>query len=226
MSIESEIFKKYIPDFDKIKEFGFINKNGKFIFDKLFRNGEFKAVIELLNSENIRGTVYDMENGDEFLPLKIESQQGAFVGEIRDEYKKILENIRDNCFIEKYFIFPQTNRISDFMIKKYCNKPVFMWEKFPNYGVFKNPKNNKWYALVGDIKRSKLDLNQKDETVEIINIKLDAEKIQLLLKEKKTGFYPAYHMNKKTWITIVLDETLSDETVLDLVDESYLYTIK
>lgn len=224
MSIESEIFKKYTPDYDKITKFGFVQKGKNYILERLFKNEEFKAVVEVSKTGEIRGTVYDMENGDEFLPLRVENQQGAFVGEVREEYVKVLTEIRENCFLENYFIFPQTNRISKVMIERYENKPVFMWDKFPNYGVFKNPKNNKWYAMVGDIKHSKLDKFQKDETVEIMNIKLDADEIQTLLKTD--GFYPAYHMNKKTWITIVLNDTLSDKKILDLVDESYSYAIK
>ena len=224
MSIESEIFKKYTPDYDKIAEYGFVKKGKNYLIERLFKKDEFKAVIEISQTGERRGTVYDMENGDEFLPLRVESQQGAFVGEIREEYKKILEDIKWNCFSENYFIFPQTNRIADAMIERYGNKPVFMWDKFPNYGVFKNPINNKWYAMVGDIKHSKLDKFQKDEIVEIMNIKLNPEEIQNLLKVN--GFYPAYHMNKKSWITIVLNETLSDEKILDLVNESYGYATK
>lgn len=55
--------------------------------------------------------------------------------------------------------------------------------------------------------------------VEVINIKLGREKIQKLLNNK--GFYPAYHMNKKDWITIILNDTLKDNDIIALIDESY-----
>ncbi len=55
--------------------------------------------------------------------------------------------------------------------------------------------------------------------VEIINVKLDDKKSQELLK--KNGFYKAYHMNKKDWISIVLNDTLKDENIISLIDESY-----
>ena len=64
---------------------------------------------------------------------------------------------------------------------------------------------------------SKLD--DKSGEVEIINIKLDEETIQKLVKQK--GFYKAYHMNKKSWITIVLNDTLDDSMIKKLIDESY-----
>lgn len=55
--------------------------------------------------------------------------------------------------------------------------------------------------------------------VEVINIKLGREKIQKLFNNK--GFYPAYRMNKKDWITIILNDTLKDNDIIALIDESY-----
>ena len=67
-----------------------------------------------------------------------------------------------------------------------------------------------------NIDKSKLDSNTKGE-VEIINIKTN--RVEELLNKK--GFYPAYHMNKKYWITIILDESLSDKEIMELISESY-----
>ena len=38
---------------------------------------------------------------------------------------------------------------------------------------------------------------------------------------KIKGFYPAYHMNKKSWISIILDASVSTETIEKLVKISY-----
>ncbi len=62
-------------------------------------------------------------------------------------------------------------------------------------------------------------LSNSSGEVEIINVKLDENKIQKLLKQK--GFYKAYHMIKKDWISIILNDTLKDEEILSLLDESY-----
>ena len=35
------------------------------------------------------------------------------------------------------------------------------------------------------------------------------------------GFYKAYHMNKKSWISIILDNTLDNEIIYSLIDQSY-----
>ena len=222
MTIENDIFKKYTPDFKKLTVYGFKKNKTIYFYEKFFRNNEFKAVVEISKDGQISGRVFDLENNDEFLPLKIKNEQGKYIGEIKEEYQKILTDIRNNCFSKNYFISPQTNRITNYIIKEYGNNPDFMWEKFADFGVFKNPDNNKWYAIIMNINYSKLGENSKKD-VEIINLKLDKDKIQLLLKEK--GFYPAWHMNKKSWITITLNETLPDKKIMDLIKESHSYTV-
>ena len=165
MALEDDFFRKYTPDFNKLVEYGFKQEKSKYLFEKLFRRNEFKAVIEISKSGKIKGKVFDIENQDEFLPLRYfpqETQEGAFVGEIRNEYEKVLTDIRENCFSKNYFIFPQANRITNLIIQKYGDYPDFMWEKFPDYGVFKNPNNSKWYALIGNIDYSKLGKNNNN----------------------------------------------------------------
>ena len=68
---------------------------------------------------------------------------------------------------------------------------------------------------------SKLD-SKKTGEVEIIDLKLEEEKVKCYLKEN--GFYFAYHMNKKNWITVLLDGTVADEKMISLIEESYLNT--
>ena len=72
--------------------------------------------------------------------------------------------------------------------------------------------------------RNKITKIEKDnDLVDVINIKLDNEKIEKLLNNK--GFYPAYHMNKKNWLSIILDNTLEDDYVMELIDDSFNSTL-
>lgn len=113
MIIEDEIFKRYSPDFKTLDKYGFKENKDDFSFEKLFKNGEFIAKIVITKSGKIRGNVYETESNEEFLPLRVENQQGAFVGEVREEYKKILIDIRNKCFSQNYFISKQANRITN-----------------------------------------------------------------------------------------------------------------
>jgi len=59
-----------------------------------------------------------------------------------------------------------------------------------------------------------------DEEVEVLVLKLEPDDILALMDNKK--FFKAYHMNKKHWISIILDdEALSFTELCALLDESY-----
>lgn len=223
MTIEENIFKRYLPDFKKLKDYGFIKNNDAFKLEKLFKDNMFKAIMTINSKGSVKAIVYDLENNDEFLPLRVENNQGKFVGEVRAAYENLLENIRDNCFSKKYYIFPQSNRIADLIIQKYANAPEFLWKTTPGTGVFRNPETKKWYLAILDIDRNKIQKN-KTGLVEIALIKLSRENVEKRLKQEH--IYPGWHMNKKYWIAVILDESLSDNEIMELIEESHSFTIK
>ena len=216
MKIEENLFKRYIVDFSKLEKFGFIKEKDYYIYSKNFMNNEFKTIIKIDNNGFIKGYVIDLNTNLEYFNIRLE-KYGSWTGEVIDNYKMILVDIRDNCFSERYFISDQANRIGNYIIEKYHDKPEFLWKKYPNFGVFRNKNKQKWYALMANIKGNVF--NKPNEEIEIINIKLNNVKIEKLLKQN--GYYQAYHMNKKSWISIILDETLSDLEIEELIDESY-----
>jgi len=221
MTIENEVFKKVDIDISKLAEYGFKKKSDVYIYEQLFKDGEFKAIITINSKGEISGKVFDVENNDEYLPLRVEYNQSAYAGVVKSAYIEILEDIRKECSSPKYFIYPQSNRIANLIKEKYGNEPEFLWEKFQGSGVFRNPETKKWYLAILDVDRSKLQAGKKG-LVEVADIKLEPEKIQKLIMQD--GFYPAYHMSKKSWITIILDETLSDETIMEYIDKSHELT--
>ena len=220
MTIEDNIFKRAEINKKALAQYGFRLSNGLWILNVPFMNGDFKAVVSVDDAGHISGNVYETATQDIFLPLRVESMDG-FAGEVRQAYMAILKNIKEKCCRENVFISAQANRFAEAVYEKYGDKPVFPWDDFSG-SVFKNPNNGKWYAIVMDINIQKVDKKQTGN-VEVVNIKLDPEKIQDLLKEK--GFYPAYHMNKKNWISILLNNTVPDSVLLGLLDESHAFTL-
>ena len=64
-----------------------------------------------------------------------------------------------------------------------------------------------------------------DEKVCIIDLKFDKNQA-LDFAENTPGIYSGYHMNKMNWITIVLDGSMDNEMVLELVRKSFSLTIE
>ncbi|MFK5923785.1 MAG: MmcQ/YjbR family DNA-binding protein [Verrucomicrobiota bacterium] len=53
-----------------------------------------------------------------------------------------------------------------------------------------------------------------------MNLKCDPERA-LDLRDRHQGIIPGYHMNKKHWNTLVLDQTLPKPLIEELIDHSY-----
>ena len=215
-SIENSIFKRSNVSFDKLEDYGFIKKSDSYVYEKKFLNNDFKAVVIIDKKGIVSGKVIDLLVDEEYINIRTKIE-GEFVNRVRKSYKDILKDIKKHCFIDNYFIFNQSNRIYLYIKNKYSSKPEFLWSKFPGYAVFRNEFNDKWYAIIMNIDLSKI--SSKTGEVEIINVKLNEQKVKDLLD--KDGFYKAYHMNKKDWISIILDDTLKDEDIISLLDESY-----
>ncbi len=223
MSIEEKIFKRTVIDFSALPGYGFEHSAQGWVCTKEFMNGDFKAVITIDEHGKVAGEVYETDSNDVYLPLRVDEISSGFVGEVRGEYMRILEDIKQYCCHTNYFTFPQSNRLTRKIFARYGDSPEFPWEKYSDCGVFRNPDSRKWYALIMNISKSWLDKKLSGD-IEIVNLKLDADKIPEL--HKQTGFYPAYHMNKKSWITITLDDSVPDEVLLALVAESHEFTIR
>ena len=74
--------------------------------------------------------------------------------------------------------------------------------------------------MFSDVDYSKLIKNTDITTkVKILNVKYPTDKILEIIDNK--NIFPAYHMNKKNWISIVLDKNIKLETIKELIDISY-----
>ena len=74
-----------------------------------------------------------------------------------------------------------------------------------------------------EVKKSVLGFDDQ-QIVDILNVKCYPEIIGDLRLSK--GFYPAYHMNKEHWLTILLDDCVDMKQIKELIDISYELTKK
>lgn len=109
------------------------------------------------------------------------------------------------------------NDVLSYVKKKYGTEPDFPWFKYPQYAVLRHRTGKKWYGLLMTIPKAKLKI-AGDGNVDIINLKCDAPLASLF---KENGIFPAYHMNKKHWISVVLDEKSPKDNIYSLIDLSF-----
>ena len=95
--------------------------------------------------------------------------------------------------------------IFEYVKKQYGTIPEYLWKSSPESAILRH-ENGKWYAAILRVEKSKLGLKEEG-SVDIINVKCEPDMVGLLTQTY--GFLPGYHMNKKYWITILLDGSVS-----------------
>ena len=101
--------------------------------------------------------------------------------------------------------------------QEYGTEPCFPWAEYPGHCTLKAP-NGKWYGLVMQVPYAVLGIG-KAGRADVLNVKNLPEKIQALVDGEH--FLPAYHMNKKYWLSVLLDSPAVLPLAQELLRESY-----
>ena len=158
--------------------------------------------------------VFDADTDEEYLPFNVLNNITGFVTGIREQVEDLVQEIKEKCLLNSNMKL----RLMEYCERKFGTEPEAPWEDSPDAYTFKTAKRNKWYALFMTIPYKSLGLVAKG-ALDVVNIKLPPEKVLDLID--RVHFYPAYHMNKKHWITIVLDKEVDEPLVQQLLEESY-----
>lgn len=96
-------------------------------------------------------------------------------------------------------------------------EPDYPFDEDFEMAVLRHKGSRKWFAVVMKVSRRKFGIDS-DEAVDIVNLKIPLEMFGFFGKEQ--GVYPAYHMNKLHWVSVLLSDT-ADSTVEFLANVSY-----
>lgn len=205
--------KEYNFSKEQLNDFGFKEEAEKLIYRKEILDSSFLIEIVFVDSQ-LLVEVYDLEFDEVYSLYSVDSAVGETVQNIRENVENLLSSILG--------LADESEKISSEVID-YCNKyggnHVNPFKKHPDILAFVNEKN-KWYALLSAVEYNKLNKNADITTkVKILNLKYPTDKILDIIDNQ--NIFPAYHMNKKHWISIVLDKNIKLETIKELIDISY-----
>lgn len=198
----------------KLLDFGFVKDKSDdcefFILKRNLTDSEFYVRIEI-SEVKISAQVFENETDERYALLDVPSANGAFVGDLREKVRLLMEEIQNSCFettdIRQKYV--------DFIKSRFDVDQEYPWED--EASVFRCP-NGKWFGLLMRIRFKKLGI-ESDEPVWVVNLKADADKIPGLVNKK--SIFPAWHMNKKYWITIILTTITDFEQLCKLTERSY-----
>ncbi len=229
---------------EKLAKFGFKKNKEKYTYVKEINNGDFSIIIEVEKNKAI-SKVIDNFDESEYALVDVEESSGQFVGSIKEEYENVLEGFVEKCTYPDAFKSTSAKKIITYVKDKYNDELEFLWDDYDG-AVFRNKDNKKWYGVImkireksfvaSTLKRMKIAgamsnhplLNKKefsdDDYIEVIDIHIDKAKSKELIDYE--SIFPGFHMNKDSWITIILDKNTKLKEVYKLIDDSYQMTVK
>lgn len=104
-----------------------------------------------------------------------------------------------------------------YCLNTYGTSPDYPFDEDFETAVLRHGENRKWYELVMRVSRRKFGFDS-DEVIDIVNLKLLTEMFGSFGEADEV--YPAYHMNKLHWISVLLPDTPED-VVRFLVNVSF-----
>lgn len=210
-------FKNYKIIYNSLLEYGFTKAKNTYTYQEFILNNEFKVVVEI-NNDKVISKLIEVAFNEEYLNVDNSDATGEYVGNIREEYNKVINRIVENCFQKEIFKNKQTKEVIKYIKEKYNDDLEFLWEKFDDNGIWRNKKNKKWYAALLTVKATYFDIDSCD-IIEIIDLRYEKGKTSAIIDNKKV--FPGYHMNKSSWITIKLDGSMDNLELFKLIDNSY-----
>ena len=202
--------------------YGFKKINNEYIYQQNIGNDKFRVEV-IINKDNMTSKIIDILNEEEYILVDLKTTLGEYASKIKDEYEFIINDIINKCSYIDSFKSKQTKKIITYIKEKYHNELEFLWPNSLDTAVFRCSDTNKWYGVLMIIEKKKLGF--KDPTkVEILNLKYQKDKMDSLIDNKL--FFRGYHMNKKSWLTIILDESVNINKIYELIDNSYSLVIK
>jgi predicted DNA-binding protein (MmcQ/YjbR family) len=98
------------------------------------------------------------------------------------------------------------------------------FEDDPDTTVLRHGEAGKWFGILMKVKGSRAGL-KTDALTDILNLKCDPDEA-FILRELYDGIIPAYHMNKRHWISVILNGSVPIDFTKRLVEKSFDLTDK
>ena len=201
-----EFFRRLRVKRRTLPKFGFRKTSAGWTYSEPVANDALVCVITVDAKGAVTENTVDAATNEEYVQHRIAAASGKFVAGVRRDIMALMQRIADACFERDVFKTALARDILSFAEAEWGETPEFLWKNFPDYAVLRRKDTGKWYALVARLTADKVG-GKRDDLVEVVNLRRT---------EGMDGprFLPAYHMNKKTWTTVVLDETIDANKLL------------
>lgn len=196
---------------------GFAREGDCFLYDTEICGGKFLLKVRIDLNGRLDTDLIEKETGEEYILYKTDAS-GAFVGSIRTAIEQVLSDIVRNCYRPAIFKTAQAQMVIEFIRETFGDEPEFLWDKFPDNAVWRRKDNKKWYGAILTTSGKKIGLDT-DKVEEIIDLRMPPAEAEAFLS--RDHYYPGWHMNKKSWYTLILNGSISDAEIKKRIRESF-----
>lgn len=221
--IINNIFRRRKVNLIRLPAYGFSEKKGRYFYHTVLPGSGFSMEVEITGKGLVKATVIDAETNEPYTLHLTDSASGSFITGVKMDYEQVLTDIAEHCFEPDVFKGIQTKAIIAYVRETYGDELEFLWAKTPDNAIWRRKDTQKWYAAVLTVSRSKLGL-PSDEMAEIIDLRIEPEQMEATVDNKK--YFPGWHMNKRSWYTIILDGSVPEEEIYNRIDRSYRLATK
>ncbi len=183
---------------------------------------EFILCIIISADGGVDTVLTEKESNEEYVLYKTNAF-GTYVGEVRSAVTDILRDISLKCCQPAVFKEAQSLRVIEFVSDTYGDELEFLWEKLSDNAVWRRKDTKKWYGIIATVAKSRLGADS-DDRAEIMDLRIEPEHMDALMKRE--NYYPGWHMNKKSWYTVILDGSVGDEELFERIRSSYRLAVK
>ena len=213
----NSIFKNKKVNLSKLEPFGFVLTETGYVFNQNLKDCELKLIIWISMSGELSAKVLDAYSEEPYTLHLTEGAAGSFVGNVKSQYEEILLSLAEQCYEPDVFHMSQALEVIEHVHNTYGDELEFLWKKSKSAG-WRRKDNNKWYGVMLSITKRQLGLDG-DDLIEIIDLRIQPEELESLADHQY--YFPGYHMNKKHWLTIILDDSIDLDEIKQRIAVSY-----
>ena len=202
---------------DALVPFGFTPIEDGFLYERKILNDEFLLRLNVKQDGTMDSTLIEVETGEPYTLYKVEAAHGEYVGMVREAVKEVILEVKKKCYqvgdhVSEEFVF-----VRDFCRLTYGEELEYLWDD--ENCILRREDNKKWYAVIMKISLKKLGIDD-DSVKSVLALRGNPENV-----DGKTLF-PGYHLNKKYWVTIVLDERSPRSFIQECLEQSRELALK
>lgn len=202
----------------KLLAYGFQSKGETLSLCRDLADGQMRLDLVVRADGSLISKVTDTATDEEYVLHLVPDAAGSFVGRVRADYQSVLDDICAHCYDFVAFGDGQAKALADYVKRQYGASLEFLWDNSPDAAIWRRDDNRKWFGIMMVVPRRKFGFDS-DERVAVMNFKHDAKQDGAITDGQI--YFPAYHMSKVHWVTVILDGSVPIEELTARIDRSY-----